>query len=479
MTEKSIICGGCDHAIDRAHKVYREIPYCNTCYSRLFKRRLCGGCGMFSRLFVREPDAVCTACIKKQPCVRCRRFGQPLGKLTANGPACSSCRTYFVDEEPCERCNRPSARLSRRHGNPEAPRLCPGCNNDHHTCSSCRRSRSCTATADGRWICKKCAENPSAPCGACGSAVAAGANGRCEYCYWTQKCSIDADQLSHMVPRASIQKRFKEFAAWAATTTDPKRTALALPRHVAFFVKLAALPERNDGGWRSDDLLGHFGTQGLRTHLLAARWLSEVLGVEIGVKKKIQASEARRFEEQLSELPEQPLPGQALMAFHQFLSKRVAQGDISVRTARLSFRPALDLASLAGDQLPAQDDVTHYLMKAPGQRAALFAFATFLRETLGVNLAVPTSSARTIFHRRRRQLEVQIRQMLFEEDRSTDFDQRWRPVALMYFHWISLKQAQRLLAEGKLSTAYGGVELEHGAERYWIPDPSPMYRGST
>lgn len=247
---------------------------------------------------------------------------------------------------------------------------------------------------------------------------------------------------------------------------------MALIRHVKFFVELASVPEREGGGWDGSEVLAHFGTPRLRAHELPVRWLTAELGLEITVHQKTASSDVRRLAQQLAELvPEHPAR-ELLQAFHQALSRRVADGEISPKTARMSFRPAIDLMAVSSSPMPTQDDVADYLIKAPGQRAAIFAFTGFLRSSYGLNLAVPAPSARAIAYRRHRALELQVREMLLLWPRPADFDDKWLTLALMYFHWLSSKEASRVIADARVSNTSDGFELEHGMTKYWVPNPS-------
>ena len=58
-TNRSATCDDCGARRVRITRVYKGIRYCPTCYKRMFKRRMCTGCGNFARLPVRIPEAVC------------------------------------------------------------------------------------------------------------------------------------------------------------------------------------------------------------------------------------------------------------------------------------------------------------------------------------------------------------------------------------------------------------------------------------
>ena len=94
-TNRSATCDDCGARNGRIARVYKGIRYCPTCYKRMFKRRMCTGCGNFARLPIRIPEAVCRTCERRKPCVRCGRISDSIGKLTPYGPACKPCAPYF------------------------------------------------------------------------------------------------------------------------------------------------------------------------------------------------------------------------------------------------------------------------------------------------------------------------------------------------------------------------------------------------
>ena len=83
-------CFGCGRQIERAHKVYKQEHYCGTCYAREFKPKPCPQCGELARLPARHPDAICSNCQKRQPCVRCGKVDYQIGLLSEYGPVCNA-----------------------------------------------------------------------------------------------------------------------------------------------------------------------------------------------------------------------------------------------------------------------------------------------------------------------------------------------------------------------------------------------------
>ena len=66
---------------------HRGLRYCATCYAREFKPGACPGCDRTARLPVDHPAAVCRACERRKPCIRCGRVDDRRGRTTAERQA--------------------------------------------------------------------------------------------------------------------------------------------------------------------------------------------------------------------------------------------------------------------------------------------------------------------------------------------------------------------------------------------------------
>ena len=123
-TERSTTCGECEARGIKITRAHQGVRFCQTCYKRMFKRRLCPGCGNFARLPIHHFGAACLKCERRKPCVCCRRVGRKIGKLTPDGPAGNSCAPYFRDAERCEACGQLSRQLSRKASLGDDLRVC-------------------------------------------------------------------------------------------------------------------------------------------------------------------------------------------------------------------------------------------------------------------------------------------------------------------------------------------------------------------
>ena len=472
-------CGRCSRDMAKGHKRHRDVVYCGTCYARLFKRALCRGCGNFRRLFTEDPRALCTTCERARPCVRCERVGRPIGKMTEFGPACASCYRYFATPRPCPSCGdetvdwyRPAAAGAEPGAETDAtqaPSVCVRCADIYKTCWVCRRSRRCTQNGNGHWLCEPCMSGEAGTCGDCSAEIPKGSGSRCVDCYWRARSDTHAQQLQYLVREGVARQAFLDFVPWAVAGSDPKRIAMGLTRNVEFFALLAKLPRPD---WASENLLKLFGADGLRKYELATRWMEQVQGVVVASEDRLESAERRRARGQLEQVPVCE-PAHALIEeFSNILQTRLEAGEISARTARTTLRPAVDLMQLAGwREVPTQGELEKYLAGAPGQRAALFAFLTFLRATHGAELAMPPKKSGKRATTLRRVQEKELNRLLDEAPRPADFERRWLVHALAYFHRMSLVDARRLLAGGSISSDTEGYVLTHESGQFWLPRP--------
>lgn len=469
MNQIGGVCGCCEEPLEKpAHRVHAGVKYCQRCYCREFKRLLCVGCGMFKRLLRSEERPLCQACLAAQPCVRCQRVGQPVGLITKYGPACDSCRVYFVEPLPCEACGILSQRLSRAGTEDGGKRVCPRCATRHHrTCTQCRRYRPCEAGADGKWRCKACMHLGMLPCETCSKSMPAGFGKRCSVCYWRERGERSARQLVELMRTPRVRDAFLAFAAWLfEDERGIERRTRRLPEHAQFFVVLDRL---GDEPWTGEFLLRNFTTASLRRYELPVKWLQERSGCALSEEDKRIAAELRRVREAVELLPAGTVARQVVDAFASELIKRHAAGELSAQSARMALRPAISLLEEEdpdGSRLPGQKALDSYLGKVPGQRAAVSPFLGFLRSKHALELHLPpkrTSSAA------RKALEKQIAAMVQAQRPAAEVDKRWIRLALRYFHHLSAAEAKAIHAAASRVDTADGVELRVENSVYWMP----------
>lgn len=464
------LCGCCGDPMEKAHRVHAGVKYCQRCYCREFKRLLCGGCGMFKRLLRSEGNPRCQGCIASQPCVRCRRAGLPVGVMTEFGPACNSCRTYFLEHRPCELCGTPTQRLTRMVTDEGEKQACPRCATaDHRTCACCRRHRPCEAGTDGKWRCRPCIDTGQVPCETCAQPMPAGRGKRCEACYFRDRAARSAGQLVELMSRPRVREAFLAFTAWLVLDDRGlQRRVSRLRQHADFFVELDRL---DDEQWSGEFLLRHLGTATLRRFELPVKWLELQGAVTLSEEDKQREADLRRVKQAATRLPPNTVARQVVEGFAEELLKRHAAGELSVRSARLALRPAISLLEVedpAGGRLPRQAALERYLDEVPGQRAAVSTFLGFLRASHGVDLRLPPKRSATS-PAARKALEQQVAALVRDPQRREGLDKRWVPLALRYFHRLSATEAKVIHSAAVTVDARDGLELQFDGRVYWVP----------
>lgn len=463
-------CGECGSSGGKAHRVENGQRYCGTCYARCFKRSLCTGCGMFSRLLISDPNAKCRKCVAGAPCVRCERAGRPLGLLTELGPVCNSCYPYFREEHTCATCGLGSRRLSRVETDTGPKLICQRCATAHHrTCAQCRRHRLCSEKASGEWVCKKCDALGEVACGECSSPMPAGRGARCDKCYWHARCQSVGDQHLELLSTPRAREGFAAYLEWAMAEVDHTRLTRALPRHVEFFEMLETLGE---APWTVDALLREFGTATLRKYELPMRWMSATQGVELSAEAKAQRAETDRSLALVEMAAAGSVGREIMLAFHARLSARVAAGVMRPKSMRLALRPAIAVLQIADpnwQSVPDQAALEKYLAETPGQRAACSTFLGFLKETRGVELTARAEKS-PADSRRHKTLGEQLAALAREPLRADDFEQRWLLLALKYFQQLTDAKASKVLKQARVVRVDDGFEVKFEGQIFWIPD---------
>lgn len=460
----------CDECGRKVHKLTRRRQghgYCSTCYARVFKRRLCPACGELARLPRDVPEAICRRCETDKPCARCGCTEYRVGKITPYGPVCNACTPHFREPESCEGCGRLSRRLTRVRRLGHDRRLCPACATaDHGTCPACRRHRLLVVTPEGEKLCDRCDKQGEITCPSCGNAMPAGRGNICETCYWEQTCRKRINICQAAFTVSGMSGLFEEFGEWLMSTVGPQKAALKINHYLMFFLDLETT-------WQQvpsyPQLLHHFGAEGLRRVRLPMRWLHEAKGVEPDAQARRLHSDKRRIRECLSFLPPTSQAEKALYSYWRQLESRIMNGKTSYSSARLALRAAASLllkADPAGQRLPAQDDLDHYLEAAPGQAATLTGFTNFLNRQHDTSLKPVANAARSI-KQRKEKLARSIMKMAKCPEKDEAWQWEWIVLGLEYFH--DRKISRKAIQQQKIETKGDGIWVTLKDKQYWLP----------
>ena len=305
----------------------------------------------------------------------------------------------------------------------------------------------------------------------------AGRGSQCERCYLEELADKRTELNRAAFSTPTMASHFGEFGSWLKTTRGPEKAAQKIHRFVPFFREIEdtwqGIPEYTD-------LVEHFGAKGLRTFLLAMRWMEDTGLVKPDPKAREAETDRRRIEATLHQLPEGSRARDLLEGYHDVLDERVEKGRTSTRSVRLAMAPAAGLMKAAlrkGRTVPDQKVLDGYLRKTPGQRAAVSGFVTHLRVTLDTELKLPPLDQRAAKRRRRRKLREEMLELMRGGGSGPAVERRWMATALAYFHDVPRKAVERV-DDSDIVSEPDGMSVRLGGRRYWIP-LQPRAEGGT
>lgn len=463
-------CDECGCLGKKIHRLHKSRRFCSTCYARLFKRRICAGCGNYARFHIDEAHDLCRQCISTAPCVRCARTGRPIGMITEYGPACSTCAHYFTQPEPCEQCATLSTRLSTVLKGEERLRCCPRCaREDAATCPDCRRHRFLVLSEDGRMRCKLCSSLGKTHCVTCNQEMPAGKGKECDECGWKRHFEQRAYVYRERFEHESVRERFTEFCEWLKENMDIHKAALKLKSYIPFFLYLDGQPL---GVPAYGALLEHFQADGLRRMQTPMLWLKEQYDVQADEVLREEHSDKRRIAELIASVP----PGRgagALAGYHTYLMSKQQVGGTTIRSIRLALRAAkgvLQEESALFGAWPSQRSVTLYLTRTPGQKAAVQGFIGYLNRTYELNLKCEVNE-RAVSRARIQQLETNLRTMYSSGVEGDALLRQWIKCALMLLHGMSSVNKKTLSFSSWEIKGQAGFNVVMNDQVYWVPAP--------
>ena len=462
-------CHECQRSMQKAKKVHRGKRFCETCYARVFKRKICSGCGNFARLPLFDAAAECSSCEVRKPCVRCHRSGRKVGKLTADGPACVSCAHYFRQPVPCERCTAPSTRLVLTNAGNQKLKCCPTCVSQLTTrcCSACRRPRVIVSNV-GPALCKKCFENGEVTCQGCGKTMAAGNGKRCPSCFWLASFEARRAGLLDTMDNADAKMAMGRFTRWLCDRRGAHFAALNMHRYQPF---LEAIYRQWKAAPAYADLVSHFGAQALRRSLSIVRWMEDESMLVIDADLRAQLIEQRRIQQALRFFDD----GMAKAALLRFYDEMISR-TVTLRTVRLSLGSALRLlyqCDRSGQQLPTQSGLKQLLSKRPGLYCSLYGFVNFLNRhyALSLDARVDPEWFANVTHLAR---ERCFRRVYAAVVNGGGSEQQWIRAAMGYLHGVKHLPSMLVYREQAEHEQPGFIVTYRGVD-FWVPDARPSY----
>lgn len=471
-TNPHMDCDGCGREMAKAKRVHSGKRYCPTCYPRLFKRRMCLGCGDLARLPVDDPKARCLICERAGPCLRCGKTEFESGLRTDQGRVCKPCVPYFRLAEPCEVCSKVSQRVARNKST--GLRQCITCSGPRKaTCACCRRHRVLIVGSDGVGRCKLCNSEPDKPCASCGTLTPAGRGLECEECGWRSLFQARLSMNSKGFSTDLLTALYIQFGAWLLGRSGPHKAALKINGHYSFFRTL-------DTTWGAapsyEQLLQYFGARGLRKAENPMRFLTETGIVTVSAQLRDQDTERRRLAAILME-PADSWSAQLLSDYVDTLRAKNQQGGIDLRSVRLAARAAANLlksAQVKSGTLPSQKSLELFWRDSPGQVATVTGFIGHLNKRHGLKLQVKPD-ARWLSTAKRQKAERDLVAMV-GDTADDDFEARWIVKSLAYFHNLPRVSRTGLVFQPQDFQGVAGYNVSYQDKTLWVPSAESFLR---
>lgn len=457
-------CDECGKRPVTIHRIYHGHRYCGTCYARVFARADCPKCQNPARLPRTHPEAICRACERNKPCIRCGKTRYRTGQISQYGPVCNACSVYFRVQEPCEACGTLSRRLSRITGVHEGKRICPACAGTFRgTCAACRRNRQLFEGPAEQQLCRRCLTHGYLECPSCKKTMPAGYGNHCEDCYWRGAFRKRMEINSALFQTRHMTEDFENFGNWMSLRSGYKYAALRLNRYACFLQQI----ERQ---WRcipdADSLVRSFGPEYMRRHRLFTQWLSEAQSKHISPEAFQHAAESRQIQNLMDQLPTNSSHRKLAEDYLRVLEQRQAEGKTSIRSVRLALTPAIALLKSSGDLSLSQKHLNRYLKDKPGQRAALTGFIRHLRIQHGYDFVMP---AKPSLQSQRKSIEKRLLNLIETGITGETTQKEWIFLGLMYFHNVTARKARKALSGGDEPAMNQDIHATLEGRTYWLP----------
>ncbi len=464
MTSK-IRCDECGRSVERIHRRYQETGYCGSCYARVFKPAACPNCGKVARIPVNVPGAVCSECIANKPCLRCGRSGRPLGLIRKKGIVCNSCSPYFRELEHCEVCDRLSNRLTKIARFKDKLRRCERCAvADFGTCRSCRRHRK-LVDKPGVKLCEPCSLGQQAHCDECGCLMPLARGRKCEECYWKglfeRRVRINRECLESTYWRDA----FDGFGSWLINDVGAHKAALSISRFSKVF---EGFEQRRLQNTTHRELLTVFGPDYLRRNQKVVQWMVSERRLMIEKTAKAVIAEYQRIERIISRVPNGSTVSLLVRRFWKMQEARYVNSEVSILTVRLSLTPAVAYLKLGNFQEPTSRNLAKYLSLAPGQRASIMKFISFLNSQCGYEIELPKKKRNKVA--KKTELEKQLISMATD---NAELDlPRWCELAVAVFHGVKVSRGKIKSGKLQINKDQEGYCVEVKGKAYFVPSPN-------
>lgn len=469
-------CDGRYAPMITAHKLHKDSEYCASCYSRQFVSSACPTCEgtvVYHKSEQQVPS--CSICIREQRCcVRCHRPAPDARIIrdTTPGPdggspithehiVCLSCFPYTTPELPCPICKELSQRLAGAAHLPANVKACPSCVNEqtHATCKRCRKHRKVISyTEQGEPLCSACSGDQPAEhvCPDCSSMVKGAGMARCDACSIAVRLRREVALNAATIEREWVASLYRAFGEWllvknVATGALPKVAV----RAVSFF-RAIDLDGDTHQPIVAADLLRIFDSKQLRAYLNVTRFICERYGFQIDEKARAAARDQALIERGLQESASKPWAGY-LTDYKAWLMGRPSRTQAQYLRTAQAFCESIELSGPF-----TQEHLVKYLVSAPGSRANLSVWVSFVRTQYSWTVTMPPKLAQKPALKRDALTLVDLLQRVSVPGSATDEDLA-ATVALVYgFDLGALRrQVVGVTDTGDLNTRDGVVVVQN------------------
>jgi hypothetical protein len=296
----------------------------------------------------------------------------------------------------------------------------------------------------------------------------AGRGNKCENCYWSNLLERRAKINSAGFVSIQFTQYFISYSEWLLSRVGAHKAAISINKYYSFFSEVESafrcIPDYAE-------LLKKFSADGLRRSMLPVKWMIEnhlLIADEI---LRDDDSEQRRIAKKINYFGDKTKNYDLINSYYKHLLKKKALGKTSLKSIRLSLTPAIGLLGMAvsmGYQTPNQTAIDTYLIKKPGQRAAISGFVGYLIKSCEIDIYLPDINFVDRAKRARKKLEEDMVSFLTSDHSIANKNTFWISLALAYFHNLP-RMRQHTIETLPIGKSLDGLLITINDVEYWIP----------
>lgn len=472
---KIFFCQHCKEITDDK-KFYLGKCYCSSCYQLIFKLNSCSVCNQTKHILNTLDIPVCNECqFIGIPCIKCLRTEIKLGSVTTDGPICTSCSKYILEQKICDWCGKKKSDISNRKLNNEIAFICGSCyTNTLPSCSICKYKRKpLIYDFNKKPICNLCALEIKRNCKKCGTEIDAGSGHFCETCSYTKTLSKRV-QLGQTELSGHFSALFAMFGEWLTVRRGLHFSASNIRTYFPYFLSIDRLALEIGRVPTYLEIVEKFTVAVTRKNLLVTVFLDESKIISVDQSTKNDYSNLDSIERYLCKFDKSSFHYLSLAAYYKSLSIKQKSGKTSFRSIRLAMTPAAKLINLCihfGVDKPNNEILYGLLWVSSGQRAAITGFVNFLNHHYQMNLTIAPREEIAI--NRPKESTLQNKQRLITLLRNPNDTEEYKNVlivvSLAYLHRISVPKLAWVSVSMLKKNKGGDYYLRLAGQDFYLP----------